>query len=166
MDKFTDYGLYKQGSNGGTVMNCPQATVDVQPRWVFTARSDIDYAMNFNLSMKTTGGGWNCMGPYLRHLTSKLFVFADSTMMTYVDGGVTKWYPGQFSTFGQGASYPWMMDATIALYGKGHPGRSANFAFGDGHVDALTRSQLDARTTGDSFWPPSPHCDFNGYATP
>jgi prepilin-type N-terminal cleavage/methylation domain-containing protein/prepilin-type processing-associated H-X9-DG protein len=162
MTKFEDYGIYKRSSRGGTIMHCPQATVDVRPRWYYVSRSDFDYAMNYNLSMKKTGGGWDCMGPYVRNLTSKLFVFADANMMLYNN----EWYPGQFTMFGTSSSYPWMMDSAIALYGKGHPGRSANFVFGDGHVDSLTRAQLNDRTTGDRFWPPSPYCDFNGYAKP
>jgi prepilin-type N-terminal cleavage/methylation domain-containing protein/prepilin-type processing-associated H-X9-DG protein len=162
MTKLEDYGLYKPSSRGGTAMHCPQTSVDVQPRWYYVARSDVDYSMNYNLSMKLRAG-WKCMGPYVRNLTSKLYVFGDASMVL---DAVRGWYPGQFTEFGAGAAsptYPWMMDSATPFYGKGHPGRSANFVFGDGHVDGLARGALDDRTSGNAWWPPSPFCDFNGY---
>jgi len=162
MYKLEDAGLYKPGSRGGTAMHCPEATLMVKPRWYCVARSDNDYTCNYNIAMKYTGGGWHCMGPYVKNLSSKLYWYADAPMGLYSG----EYYPYTRTQLGTSSSYPWMLDATKPFYSKGHPGKTANFIFGDTHVESLTRTSLDGKTTGDRFWGPSPYIDFNGYARP
>ena len=159
--KLEVYGLYKPESKGGTAMHCPQATSVVRPRWIFISRCDFDYKLNYNICMKKTGGGWFTMGPYMKVLTSKMYWYADSTFS--IHNG--EYYAGQFGSYGPG-DYPWMQRADFKFIGKGHPGNSANYVFGDGHVSDLTMTELDSRTSGDKFWPPSDYCDFNGWAKP
>jgi len=159
--KLEDDGLYKRRSMGGTTLHCPQATASVRPRWDWYDRCDFDFSCNYNICMKTTGGGWAAMGPYEKNLTAKLFWYADAGMG--LSG--TQWYAGAWGTFGLLSGYPWMLDLTKPFSGMGHTGDTANFVFGDTHVEALSRQTLNARTGGSQFTPPSDYCDFNGYAT-
>jgi prepilin-type N-terminal cleavage/methylation domain-containing protein len=160
-EKLSDGRIYQRGSNGGTAMHCPQATITVLPRWIYVDRSDFDFTANYNLTMKKTGGGWNTMGPYQKWLNEKIFWYADAQFGTFNN----EYYAGPWTTFSK-TSLPWTSNPLSPLYGKGHPGNAGNFIFGDHHVESLTREKIAGRTTGDSFWPPSPFCDFNGWAKP
>ena len=150
--------LYKRGSRSGTVMHCPLATAVLQPRWYYVDRSDFDFTANYNLVMRKTGGTWNCMGPRVKHLTSQLSWYSDCSAGTY--SGM--YYAGPWGN----VSAAWMFATNLPFAGQGHGGSAANIIFGDGHVECLTKAMIDARATGDHFWPPSPYCDFYGWAKP
>ncbi len=153
--------IYVKGSTGGTAMHCPQTTQSLTPRWIYEERCDFDFTANYNLTMNTTGGGWHCIGPNIKYLNATIFWYADGQFGTTNSG----YYPGAWSNF-SATSLPWMCDPVFPLVGKGHLGNSANFVFGDNHVDSLTRQGIADRTTGDGYDPASPYSNFNGWATP
>ncbi len=161
-DWYQKIEFYKRGSRGGTPMHCPQASVSLLPRWILVDRSDFDYAANYNLAVKLTGGGWKCMGPYQKYLDSKIYWYADASFSYYsaANGG---YYPIPARSFSS-TSLPWTMDSSFAAYGKGHPGNKGNFLFGDCHTESLNISELAKRTSGDQYYPPTNYCDFNGWA--
>jgi prepilin-type N-terminal cleavage/methylation domain-containing protein/prepilin-type processing-associated H-X9-DG protein len=156
--------IYKLAPTGApapiTALHCPQTQSSVTPRWLYQDRSDFDYTGNYRLTMKISSG-WTNMGPHQKYLTDKLFWYADCNLGLY-NG---EYYPGSWASF-SGTNLPWMRDPATPLYRKGHPGNSANFIFGDCHVEPLTRQGIADKTTGDAYWPPSPFCDFNGWITP
>lgn len=154
--------IYKSGGRDGTSMHCPQASASALPRWIYWGRCDFDYSANYFLTMKYTGAGWKCGGPYVKHLDGKRFWYADAQFYLSANG----YYANGNCEMKVGSTVPWTMDSSLPLYEKGHPGKKANFLFCDGHTESLNRVELAARTSGNQYTPPSNYCDFNGWATP
>jgi prepilin-type N-terminal cleavage/methylation domain-containing protein/prepilin-type processing-associated H-X9-DG protein len=136
--------FWKGLSRGGTALHCPEATSTATPRWIWWCRCDVDYGLN-----STLGGvkaGWTSPLPKTRLLTSRKYWFGDGKFDLY-NGEFYCWpYMGAWP----GGSIPWMWDTGWpTLYGKGHPGNTANFVFGDGHVDSRTRAEIMSLTGAD-----------------
>ena len=144
---------YVRGSKGGTIFHCPQATSSVQPRWNYLDRCDFDFSVNYNIACKKIGANLT-MGPYMKHLTSRLSWYFDAKMAPFTDG----YYPYPW-TFAINA---WMIDSTSPFYGQGHPGKSLNIGFGDGHVEPMSRETVIERsgTSGSAL-----DKEFNGWYT-
>jgi prepilin-type processing-associated H-X9-DG protein len=113
-----------------------------------------DYGLNFWL-----GGQYRpeqgCPGkPSIKLLTSKKYWFGDG----YFGVQQNKYYCWEYFQATNGAPFPgagpycWMTTDT-PFYGKGHPGGfTANFVFGDGHVEGKTKNEVySLGTSGAAF---------------
>ena len=161
--KLADSGVYKYGVYTGTAMHCPEATAQVRPRWKGYDRGDFDFALNFYISLKRDHGGiWRSRGPYQKFLDAKLYWYADARFMPNASG----WYPGHWAQYSPDEDMPWMHDSTTPFYGKGHVGNTANFIFGDAHVESLTYNELRNRTSpgwGYDYNTTNNYTEFNGH---
>lgn len=111
--------------------------------------------------MKYAGGGWKTVGPYQKYLNERIYWYVDGQFLS----GGSGYYTNQWQSIAS-TSLPWMCNPTFALFGKGHPGNSANFIFGDNHVESLTRQGIAGRTTGDAYSAAgAPFLVLNGWAT-
>jgi prepilin-type N-terminal cleavage/methylation domain-containing protein/prepilin-type processing-associated H-X9-DG protein len=134
--------FYKPAPTGApapiTALHCPQAASSITPRWLYVDRSDFDFGLNAFLGARINWASCPKPIPKLRNLTSKKYWFGDGKFDVY---GAT-YYTWEYMMARNGGYVPWMWDATLPFYGKGHPGNTANFVFGDGHVESKTRTEI------------------------
>ncbi len=139
------YGLFKAGAAAGTAMHCPEA-VSVLP--LRGTNGTGAYYCNYGLNQYLGGGKYtNAKYPKAKLLTSQVFWFADGRI--FYSGG-WDWHP----TLTLGATtvptggFPWNWDnagnggTSPPTQFKGHPNKTNNFAFGDGHVEGITQDEF------------------------
>ncbi|HEV7298365.1 MAG TPA: type II secretion system protein [Tepidisphaeraceae bacterium] len=128
----------------GTALHCPTTTAELQPKrapsgttpWTNGSYkgSATNYSMNKWLG-GDLGGGYYATPTSVKSglLKSSKFWFTDTWTSTYL--GTWQFDSRVDMILVAGNRKPWMYQ-----YGgrdAGHPGRSANFAFGDGHVESI-----------------------------
>ena len=125
--------------DAGTVLHCPQATSSVQPMdtgWIYSWNN---YGLNFFLgASKSNPGDWwrTPEMPKIKNLTEKKHWFADGSARPYLG-------KGRFDT-GLDVKQNWCRPWSWGYYyntGGSHPSNTANFLYGDLHVDTLTYLQ-------------------------
>lgn len=150
------FNLVKLRANGqfyssGTILHCPEAVRSVVPnRNVYGTT----YAINEFLGGQKW---WNVNSvvtaapvPRLRMLKSYTYWFAeadatyfpatanfDFRTTTALSGSNKVWWPWAWDLRDQGERF------------RSHSGYNANFVFGDGHVESLTRRQFEAMSTAE-----------------
>lgn len=155
------YNGSSRGIVSPTAMHCPQVqTVASAVRWHRNAGQD--YALNRFIGGEGNGtGALTFLAPRPPNdfiLTSALFWLADAPTPTGWDfHSIMGARPSDPAT-----GYPWTWPiAASTIVEAAHPGNSANFAFGDGHVEALKESHLanmardnaeEYRWNGRSWW--------------
>jgi prepilin-type N-terminal cleavage/methylation domain-containing protein/prepilin-type processing-associated H-X9-DG protein len=131
--------FYKASSTEGTAMHCPQAGRSITPRWIYVDRCDFDYGLNAFLGGRAEWASCPKI-PKLKNLSDRKYWFGDAYFELLVGSG---YYPYEFMMAKNGGRSPWMWTTGYpAIFGKGHTGNTANFAFGDGHVNSKTRSEI------------------------
>ncbi|OGV64951.1 MAG: hypothetical protein A3K19_10485 [Lentisphaerae bacterium RIFOXYB12_FULL_65_16] len=120
---------------------CPKAQRTITPRWNWLTRCDMDYGLNYFVGGRHA---WNTSDrPTMKLLTSQKYWFADGHTGTF-GGQYYIWDYIQVQDEATWAPRPWMWDFVNSspFVGRGHPGLTANFVFGDGHADALRRNHV------------------------
>jgi prepilin-type processing-associated H-X9-DG protein len=150
--------VYKKGSKQGTTaMHCPQASLDVAPRWIYNARSDFDYSLNVTLGGRKSWTPVEMRSPSLRLLSSDVFWFGDARFRKEPDEG---WYTQHWIHLdvANAENIPWMWEAqsdaeTVPSNWGGHSGHRANFAMGDGHVVGMGYKEFLGMSTEErNLW--------------
>ena len=126
----------------GTMFQCPVASVQYGPRYFVVANTD--YGLNSYLGgLRDTS---RSILPKTKLLKASRFWFGEQTffVQTGLPGGTCFNASNTFAVRadGVGAAAPWPWPAASVPFVKGHPAGKANFAFGDGHVEAV--AQADA----------------------
>lgn len=130
----------------GTILHCPEATRAVHPN---RGSYGSTYAINeFLGGQKYWGADPIAPVPKLRLLKSYTFWFAeadvtyfsastnyDNRIVTGLSRTTKAWWPWPWDLRDQGERF------------KGHPNFNANFVFGDGHVEQMTRKTFEAMGT-------------------
>ena len=134
--------IWKGRSKSGTAMHCSAAGSALKPRWDWYDRCDIDYGLNTYLGGRTMASGNtpNASQLKIKLLTAEKFWFADGCAYTSASDG---YYIGQNVGITYQGPWPWVIDQPY--FGKGHPGNTVNFVFGDGHVNNLSNNQALTR---------------------
>ena len=136
--------FYKSGMKSGTILLCPEASSSVKPRWTNTY-GEYDYGLNCYLGGRKNS---DCPTfPKARLLTSRKYWFGDGKFGLFG----SDYYCWEYMTVRNGGYNPWMWDPVgcTPFYGKGHPGRTANFVFGDGHIESRTETEIMSLTVAD-----------------
>lgn len=158
------------------ILRCPSLYPQLQPNPVEKSgawEAKATYALNMYL-----GGwkaGWASAGqpsngyPYkslrVRQLNSEKYWFCDSSYAVYSNG----WRCGGYINMQDGTMLPfsWMSSNAVPP----HPGNSANFLMGDGHVENLSKKEWSSwpsgytskgqwKFTGQRFWTaPTPYVE-------
>lgn len=135
---------WKPGVKSGTILHCPEASSVITPR---TTVYYGDYALNWHLGGRKAGD--SPVLPKMRYLTSNKYWFGDGKFSTYSNG----YYCWEYMNVNSGSTYiSWMWDTVdcAPYFGKGHPGNTAIFVFGDCHADSRGRTEI-MRLTGTAL---------------
>ncbi|MEM6313821.1 MAG: type II secretion system protein [Planctomycetota bacterium] len=126
---------------GQGALYCPLAGVNLDPRLYENSFSD--YSLNRYLGGRR-GNNEGKSVPRTTLLTSDKFWFGDGRI-GFGNGNLGPWWnivAEEMRAIATNAStLPWMLDPRFDF--EGHPRDSANFVFGDGHVEALTYEDLE-----------------------
>jgi prepilin-type N-terminal cleavage/methylation domain-containing protein/prepilin-type processing-associated H-X9-DG protein len=133
---------------GGTVLHCPLGSSTVNPRSYWGTQGAQDYSLNLY-----TGGRY-VSGIRVPKASSRL----RGTSWWFCDAKMS-WnnYWNAYRELAEmeilkSGNKPWMW-LTGEFYGLGHPGNSANFCYGDGHVDGMSESRFFGMTTTEiNIW--------------
>ncbi len=121
---------------GESVLHCPQGKASLRPLR-FPTSTKVYYNLNKYLGARDATGTPPI--PRTRHLTVKKWWFADGKMGSNADG---YWLFSNMDSYGY---VPWPWEYSIV----GHPSQTANFTFGDGHVESLKNSHIVGMTNAE-----------------
>ena len=128
---WVDYDMPKEG------LNCPQARIELQPRYSGEGNTWSDYGQNWYM-----GGYKREEWPRISRMSEKSFLYSDGYIWGLVNG--QEYHIPSFihiQTGGNG-NLPWMTDNFSHPGLEGHTKNTANFLMGDIHVKRKTRSKL------------------------
>ena len=127
------YDMPKEG------LNCPQARIELQPRWTGEGNKFSDFGQNWYMGAHKSGGL-----PKVYRLKDSNFIYSDGYIYSLVNGS-NYHIPSFIRLKANGNGHmPWMTDDTVYPELYGHPKEAANFLYGDIHVSRLTRNALIA----------------------
>jgi len=149
LDKTAGYHVYP-GTNtsistkpDGTLFHCPEGVYQVSP-----LRSAAGYGSNYSLN-NYLGGGYaaNYRIPRTNMLKSSVFWFSDGRAFVSAPPAVNwDFHPSigltsAYSITGNGWPWSWTFTDNYGVIRNfdGHPNHTANFLFGDGHVEGITQ---------------------------
>jgi prepilin-type N-terminal cleavage/methylation domain-containing protein/prepilin-type processing-associated H-X9-DG protein len=144
-DKAVSYQMWKTsftGNGTGTVQNCPQALAAVQLR---PNPRGITYGLNDCLGGRRSWGSPTGSPPFAaapksNWLKSTKFWFGDARPASAANGW--DFVPVLLLTSSTLASGgPWCWPTSTYTF-QAHPGGTANFVFGDGHVESMSKAQF------------------------
>jgi prepilin-type N-terminal cleavage/methylation domain-containing protein/prepilin-type processing-associated H-X9-DG protein len=142
------YNLYKGwGVKSGTILHCPEGVVGIVP--LRAGPRGITYGLNSYLGGSPVVSGQTNAWPRVSQLSGRTFWFGDARVYG-TGGGTSRISPYDFhpvlsiarydvnpATAWSGWPWPWQ-EWPFAPWG--HGSQIANFVFGDGHVEALSRA--------------------------
>jgi len=134
--KWYDSSKCELRNSNNSTLQCAQAISSITPQdtsYFFQTT----YGLNFFMGsqFKTPQGAWNWTNPLpkVKHLTAKAYWFTDGRIGSW--NGLYR-----MDSSGVNVSYephmPWIW---YKLEFQGHPGRTANFVFGDCHTEAISK---------------------------
>ncbi|HCE43099.1 MAG TPA: hypothetical protein DET40_06100 [Lentisphaeria bacterium] len=130
---------YMKRVDAGTMLHCPQAATSVAPMdtgWIYSWNN---YGLNFFLgaSKSNPGDWWRTPDlPKLKNLNEKKHWFADASAAPW--NGKARFSTGL--DVKQQLFQPWSWGYAYNKAGS-HPSSTANFIYGDSHVDTMTLLQ-------------------------
>jgi prepilin-type N-terminal cleavage/methylation domain-containing protein/prepilin-type processing-associated H-X9-DG protein len=137
--------LFKAGSRSGTVFHCPEGIqVPLRP-----SVRGINYGLNHYLGgRRDFGGAGIAPKPTAKMLKSRTYWFADARV--FASSGAFDFHPVltlSGTSTAVSVNWPWVWNSSSVANGtnfQGHPNHTANFLFGDGHVEGVTQKQFQS----------------------
>lgn len=127
----------------GSILHCQQAYSSAQPLHTSLQYHYYNYGLNYYLGASDDPDDWYATPavPTIKHLNEYKFWFADGYLE--VLDGKFKFDPGlrPHNTF-----MPWMWRYSQL---QGHPGNTANFLLGDGHIDHMSYTEYKSMSSAD-----------------
>lgn len=143
-DWTTSFRLFRgTGVTSGTVFHCPQAVAAMYP-FRLGSTTGTTYGLNQYLGGRHHyGSAGDAPLPKLKLLKPKTYWFADGRVFN--SGG---WDIHQVLALSDSSApdiyqWPWCWRAGLATM-TGHPNLTANFVFGDGHVEGVRQGEFQA----------------------
>ena len=141
--------VYKAPS--GTIFHCPQAVIAVQP-----LNLPSFWGTNYGINQYFGGFRYRTVSgvdkelpmPRVRLAKSTLYWFGEGDV--YAQSGAYNFHPrlSLGSSSAPATSWPWTWRTTDTFkFSAGHPNLTANFAFGDGHVEGVRQSAFQGMST-------------------
>lgn len=141
---------YNQNKRSGTALQCPQAEISANPKYLTWIDWKITYGVNRyrggSYQPKASNWYYSDKIPRIKLLTAEGYWFADGII--YFEGGKYRTRQGvdAYASWGAG---PWVFRRPEL---QGHPGRTVNFVFGDGHAKNMTYKDMPNKSSDPTGW--------------